>query len=123
MTSDKIKTDPFPPPVAVPQVGFRPLYRQVKDEFVKRMVDGLWPAGLLLPSEGQLAAEIGVSQGTEILAAPGVALAGLLPDSLQLWTSYEAAAATGSDPRAQPFLALFASDAGRAAFAAIGFTP
>lgn len=45
-------------------VGFRPLYRQVKDAFVKRMSDGLWPPGFLLPSEGLLAAEIGVSQGT-----------------------------------------------------------
>ena len=45
-------------------VGFRPLYRQVKDAFIKRMADGLWPPGLLLPSEGQLAQEIGVSQGT-----------------------------------------------------------
>jgi GntR family transcriptional regulator len=45
-------------------VGFRPLYRQVKDAFLKRMADGLWPPGLLLPSEGQLATEFGVSQGT-----------------------------------------------------------
>jgi GntR family transcriptional regulator len=64
MTSDKIKTDSnLPPPPAQP-VGFRPLYRQVKDEFVKRMVDGVWPAGFLLPSESQLAADVGVSQGT-----------------------------------------------------------
>ncbi len=41
-----------------------PLYRQVKDAFIKRMSDGLWPPGLLLPSEGVLAQEIGVSQGT-----------------------------------------------------------
>jgi GntR family transcriptional regulator len=45
-------------------VGFRPLYRQVKDAFVKRMADGIWPAGVLLPSETMLAAELGVSQGT-----------------------------------------------------------
>lgn len=45
-------------------VGFRPLYRQVKDAFVKRMVDGIWSPGALLPSEAQLAQEIGVSQGT-----------------------------------------------------------
>ena len=45
-------------------VGFRPLYRQVKDAFLKRMSDGIWPPGFLLPSEGQLAAELGVSQGT-----------------------------------------------------------
>ena len=45
-------------------VGFRPLYRQVKDAFVKRMAEGMWPPGFLLPSEAQLAGEIGVSQGT-----------------------------------------------------------
>jgi GntR family transcriptional regulator len=45
-------------------VGFRPLYRQVKDAFVKRMADGIWPAGHLLPSETMLALEVGVSQGT-----------------------------------------------------------
>jgi GntR family transcriptional regulator len=78
MTSDKIKMDSFPPPVTAPQVGFRPLYRQVKDEFVKRMVDGLWPAGFLLPSEGQLAAEIGVSQGTVRKALDELAAENLL---------------------------------------------
>lgn len=51
------------PAVATP-VGFRPLYRQVKDAFVKRMAEGLWPPGFLLPSENLLAGEIGVSQGT-----------------------------------------------------------
>jgi GntR family transcriptional regulator len=45
-------------------VGFRPLYRQVKDAFIRRMADNVWPAGFLLPSEGQLAVEMGVSQGT-----------------------------------------------------------
>lgn len=45
-------------------LGFRPLYRQVKAIFVRRLVDGVWAPGEGLPSEGQLAAEIGVSQGT-----------------------------------------------------------
>lgn len=45
-------------------LGFRPLYRQVKAIFVRRLVDGVWAPGEALPSEGQLAAEIGVSQGT-----------------------------------------------------------
>ncbi|HRK25040.1 MAG TPA: GntR family transcriptional regulator [Beijerinckiaceae bacterium] len=45
-------------------VGFRPLYRQVKDTFVKRMADGQWPPGHPLASESQLASELGVSQGT-----------------------------------------------------------
>jgi GntR family transcriptional regulator len=64
MTSDKPETAMEMTSAQPVTVGFRPLYRQVKDEFVKRMVDGVWPAGFLLPSEGQLAQEVGVSQGT-----------------------------------------------------------
>ncbi len=58
MTSGK------PESAAADHVGFRPLYKQVKDAFVKRMVDGIWSPGALLPSESQLAQEFGVSQGT-----------------------------------------------------------
>ncbi len=58
--------------------GFRPLYRQVMDVFVKRMVDGIWSPGLLLPSEMQLAAEIGVSQGTVRKALDEMAAENLL---------------------------------------------
>lgn len=65
MSSDNPESPAIPPsaPLNAP-VGFRPLYRQVKDAFIKRMSDGLWPPGFLLPSEGVLAAKIGVSQGT-----------------------------------------------------------
>jgi GntR family transcriptional regulator len=45
-------------------VGFRPLYRQVRDVFERRISDGTWAAGQALPSETQLAAELAVSQGT-----------------------------------------------------------
>jgi len=68
-------------------------------------------------------AAIAVSQGTEILVAPGVALGGMLPESLQLWTGYEAARAAGGDARAQAILRLIASKTGKAAFSAIGFQP
>lgn len=44
--------------------GFRPLYRQVRDALIRRLVDGVWLPGQPLPSEIQLAAELGVSQGT-----------------------------------------------------------
>lgn len=44
--------------------GFRPLYQQVKDLLVDRLIAGYWRPGDLLPSEIQLAAELGVSQGT-----------------------------------------------------------
>ncbi len=48
----------------VPKLGFRPLYQQVRDAFVQRLVEGRWTPGQALPSEMELAAEIGVSQGT-----------------------------------------------------------
>lgn len=45
-------------------IGFHPLYRQVKDRLVQRLLTRAWPPGHLLPSEIELAAELGVSQGT-----------------------------------------------------------
>jgi len=42
----------------------KPLYRQVRETLIRRMVDGVWAPGEPLPSEMQLAAELGVSQGT-----------------------------------------------------------
>jgi GntR family transcriptional regulator len=44
--------------------GFRPLYRQVRDILVKRIADGVWQAGQGLPSEADLAVDLGVSPGT-----------------------------------------------------------
>lgn len=45
-------------------LGFRPLYRQVRDRLMRRIADGQWQPGQILPSETQIAAEFGVSQGT-----------------------------------------------------------
>jgi GntR family transcriptional regulator len=45
-------------------LGFRPLYRQARDLLVKRIVDGEWKPGAALPSEYEIAADLGVSQGT-----------------------------------------------------------
>ncbi len=45
-------------------LGFRPLYRQARDLLVKRIVDGEWKPGAALPSEFELAVDLGVSQGT-----------------------------------------------------------
>jgi molybdate transport system substrate-binding protein len=82
------------------------------------------PNGMLAVAEVAAGrAAIAVSQGTEILAAPGVVLGGMLPEPLQLWTGYEAALSTDSDSRAGIILDLIASDTGRAAFTAIGFQP
>lgn len=44
--------------------GFRPLYRQVYEIVVRRVAQGVWRAGEALPSELNLAKELGVSQGT-----------------------------------------------------------
>lgn len=44
--------------------GFKPLYQQVKDLLLERLIGGYWKPGDLLPSEFQLAEELGVSQGT-----------------------------------------------------------
>jgi GntR family transcriptional regulator len=44
--------------------GFRPLYAQVRDVLVKRIVDNVWQPGELLPSEFEIADDLGVSQGT-----------------------------------------------------------
>lgn len=44
--------------------GYKPLYLQVKDSFVQRLVGGSWQPGQMIPSEIELAREMGVSQGT-----------------------------------------------------------
>lgn len=63
-----------PPPAAAPStvsapaakaaLGYQPLYRQVKDELIRRIAEGVWGPGAALPSEPQLAQELGVSAGT-----------------------------------------------------------
>jgi GntR family transcriptional regulator len=53
-----------PAPQTGEELGFRPLYRQVRDALIRRLVDGVWLPGQPLPSEMQLAAELKVSQGT-----------------------------------------------------------
>lgn len=45
-------------------IGFRPLYKQVKDSMIQQLVNGNWRPGDKLPSEFELAARYGVSQGT-----------------------------------------------------------
>ncbi|MEA2884060.1 MAG: GntR family transcriptional regulator [Bradyrhizobium sp.] len=56
-----------PPPAAGgphASLGYRPLYRQVKELLIKRLGDGSWVPGQLLPSEPEIAAGLGVSPGT-----------------------------------------------------------
>lgn len=57
----------LPPPAATAahsSLGYRPLYRQVKELLMKRLGDGSWAPGQLLPSEPEIAAGLGVSPGT-----------------------------------------------------------
>src|SRR4051812_35818184 len=42
-------------------LGYRPLYRQVKELLMKRLGDGSWAPGQLLPSEPEIAAGLGGS--------------------------------------------------------------
>jgi len=49
---------------SAPAPAPRPLYVQVRELMIGRMVQGVWKPGAVLPSEVQLAAEFGVSQGT-----------------------------------------------------------
>jgi GntR family transcriptional regulator len=49
---------------AAESVGFKPLYQQVREKLTQRIADGSWKAGQIVPSEMQIAAELGVSQGT-----------------------------------------------------------
>lgn len=44
--------------------GYSPLYLQVKQQLIEKMIAGDWPPGSLLPSEQQLGVQMGVSQGT-----------------------------------------------------------
>jgi GntR family transcriptional regulator len=45
-------------------IGFKPLYAQVRERLMRRLVDGDWSPGMLLPSEMELARQLNVSQGT-----------------------------------------------------------
>jgi GntR family transcriptional regulator len=47
-----------------PLPGFHPLYEQVREGLLERLIDGSWAPGMLLPSEQKLALELNVSQGT-----------------------------------------------------------
>lgn len=59
-------------------LGFRPLYRQVRDRLMRRIADGFWHPGQMLPSESQIAGEFGVSQGTVRKALDEMAAAHIL---------------------------------------------
>lgn len=47
-----------------PQLFTKPLYLIVRDKLVERITTGVWAPGTMLPNEGQLAQELGISLGT-----------------------------------------------------------
>jgi GntR family transcriptional regulator len=55
-----------------------PLYQVVIDTVVDRIAGGTWPPGAMLPSESQLGAELGVSQGTARKALMALEARGLV---------------------------------------------
>jgi GntR family transcriptional regulator len=59
-------------------LGFKPLYQQVREKLTQRIADGRWKAGQIVPSEMQIAAELGVSQGTARKALDDMTAARLL---------------------------------------------
>lgn len=61
-----------------PNLGFKPLYQQVRARLTQRISDGSWAAGIIIPSEIQIAAELGVSQGTVRKALDDMTAANLL---------------------------------------------
>jgi len=60
-----------------PKVSYNPLYLQVKDVLLKRIVDGLYSPGQIIPSESKLAEDFGTSistirQAVSILVSDGI---------------------------------------------------
>ncbi|BEV46061.1 GntR family transcriptional regulator [Afipia carboxidovorans] len=45
-------------------IGTRPLYSQIREQFLHHLEDRTWAPGMLIPSEIELARKFGVSQGT-----------------------------------------------------------
>jgi len=64
--SKRSEARPTPPAASAAHasLGYRPLYRQVKELLMKRLGDGSLAPGQLLPSEPEIAAGLGVSPGT-----------------------------------------------------------
>lgn len=46
------------------KLNYQPLYKQIKALILRRVIDGIWAPGEVLPSEQHLGREFGVSQGT-----------------------------------------------------------
>ncbi len=62
----------------IEDLSFRPLYQQVRERLTQRIATGQWRAGDMVPSEIQIAADLGVSQGTVRKALDEMTSANLL---------------------------------------------
>jgi GntR family transcriptional regulator len=62
----------------IDDLSFRPLYQQVRERLTQRIATGQWRAGDMVPSEIQIAADLGVSQGTVRKALDEMTSANLL---------------------------------------------
>ena len=60
------------------QLSAKPLYLQVKESLLNRVVSGEWKPGAILPSETELAREYNLSQGTIRKAVAGMADDGIV---------------------------------------------
>ncbi len=58
--------------------GYRPLYKQVRDIITRRLAEGEWLPGAMLPSEQELARSLAVSQGTVRKALDAMAAENLI---------------------------------------------
>ncbi|MDR1890469.1 MAG: GntR family transcriptional regulator [Zoogloeaceae bacterium] len=93
------------PPAASPT--FSPLYRQIKGLMLRALGEGEWGPGAMIPSEADLAARFGVSQGTVRKAIDEMAAENLLVRRQGKGTFV----ATHNDPRAfYRFLRLASND-------------
>ncbi|MDR2165963.1 MAG: GntR family transcriptional regulator [Zoogloeaceae bacterium] len=72
----------FPAVVHIPRAArspaFSPLYRQIKERMLRALGDREWTPGMMIPSENDLAARFGVSQGTVRKAIDELAAENLL---------------------------------------------
>ncbi len=81
----------------------------------------VYPFGVeVIAAVGKGELDVGVSQATEIVTHSTVSFVGFLPDALQVWTIYQAAALKESDA-ARKFLTLLKTPDGAAALKKNGF--
>lgn len=73
-----LKSDPMNRPATIHSPTFSPLYRQIRGLITRSLESGEWGPGEVIPSESELAARFGVSQGTVRKAIDEMAAENLL---------------------------------------------